>query len=158
MIHYAVPKRGIRGFTSLPRLYLTSRGVERKAQSPEGGQIGSSNDILIFLSSTLHRERKREKERERKREREREREGEKKDRERERREREKRERENRRESREEREREEREKREEREREEREREKREERAFFAYRDVIQITSRLGQRDFVDFPTTDLLTGT
>jgi hypothetical protein len=31
-------------------------------------------------------------------------------------------------------------------------------FFAYRDVIQITSRLGQRDFGDFLPTDELTGT
>jgi hypothetical protein len=28
---------------------------------------------------------------------------------------------------------------------------------AYRDVIQITSLLGQRDFDDFPTSDVLTG-
>jgi hypothetical protein len=31
-------------------------------------------------------------------------------------------------------------------------------FFAYRDVIQITSRLRQRDFGDFLPTDVLTGT
>jgi hypothetical protein len=33
-----------------------------------------------------------------------------------------------------------------------------RAFFAHRDVIQITSRLRHRDFGDFPSTDVLTGT
>jgi hypothetical protein len=31
-------------------------------------------------------------------------------------------------------------------------------IFGYRDVIQITSRRGQRDFGDFPATDMLTGT
>jgi hypothetical protein len=31
-------------------------------------------------------------------------------------------------------------------------------FFAYRDVIQITSPLGQGDFGDFLPTDVLTGT
>jgi hypothetical protein len=29
-------------------------------------------------------------------------------------------------------------------------------FFAYRDIIQITSRQGQKDFGDFPPTDVLT--
>jgi hypothetical protein len=31
-------------------------------------------------------------------------------------------------------------------------------FFAHREVIQITSRLGQEDFSDFLPTDVLTGT
>jgi hypothetical protein len=31
-------------------------------------------------------------------------------------------------------------------------------LFAYRDVIQITSRLGQRDFGDFSPSDVPTGT
>jgi hypothetical protein len=31
-------------------------------------------------------------------------------------------------------------------------------FFVYRDVIQITSWLGQGDFGDFLATDVLTGT
>jgi hypothetical protein len=31
-------------------------------------------------------------------------------------------------------------------------------FFAYKGVIQITSLLGQRDFANFCTTDVLTGT
>jgi hypothetical protein len=44
--------------------------------------------------------------------------------------------------------------------EREREKERDRCLegktsIFYRDVIQITSRLGQRDFGDFPTTDVL---
>jgi hypothetical protein len=47
--------------------------------------------------------------------------------------------------------------------EREREREEEAGgqkerFFAFRDVIQITFLLGQRDFGDFPTTDVFTGT
>jgi hypothetical protein len=63
----------------------------------------------------------------------------------------------------EREREERERKREKERErERERERSvvggQKQRFFVYRDVIQITSRLRQGDFGDFPTTDVLTGT
>jgi hypothetical protein len=58
---------------------------------------------------------------------------------------------------------EREREKEREREEREREResggwRPKTAFFAYRDLIKITSRLRQGDFGDFPSTDVLTGT
>jgi hypothetical protein len=91
MIHYAVPKRGIRGFTSLPkgppegwsaaepRGWTPREDSEGETYNPVPERRERRDDIIIWQSNTQlserEREKKREKEREKERERERERGG-----------------------------------------------------------------------------------